>query len=296
MLGLLLRQQAARSAGTLLAWLQQRPEQLRFDVLQQVMESAAHGGSYATANMWMLSCECLVTMKKELSAAFIAAQPGCNAAALAAATLQQLEQSGLLSSMHASLVPLMQVIRQQWSSTSLPATPYYALFDIVRCLMSVVNNSLHYARVLVPAALQHTAVQATRQLLQQLQACGVLLPDAATATSSSGSNSSNSNSSSSSSSPYVAYVHVQLTAAANAFVVESCLQQQQLPADVALQVQLLLADQAVQEVMLQPLAACVALLHHQQQRQRQQQSTGGLIRMLYIPAYYEDMLLPGGQS
>jgi hypothetical protein len=95
MLGLLLRQQAARSVGTLVAWLQQRPEQLQFSVLQQRIDSGRVVAERpTTANLFVVACECLKKMTGALVDAAESPQPGCSTAALAAAMLQQLEQSG----------------------------------------------------------------------------------------------------------------------------------------------------------------------------------------------------------
>jgi hypothetical protein len=95
MLGLLLRHQAVHSAGTLMAWVQQRPEQLQFGLLQQRLDS--HGAcelATNTADVWVCSCECLVYMSTALAQAAQAPQAGCSTSTLAAAMLPQLEQSG----------------------------------------------------------------------------------------------------------------------------------------------------------------------------------------------------------
>uniref|UniRef100_A0A383VK45 Uncharacterized protein n=1 Tax=Tetradesmus obliquus TaxID=3088 RepID=A0A383VK45_TETOB len=47
LLGLLLRGQAARSAGAVLVWLQQRPEQLRFDLVQRSKKASTFRSSLA---------------------------------------------------------------------------------------------------------------------------------------------------------------------------------------------------------------------------------------------------------
>lgn len=94
--GLLLRQQAARSLGTLLAWLQQQPEQLRLDLLQQqLQQDQARTRPLTAAEFWRGVCSCLYAMCAALSEAVQAPQPGLNAAALVAAIMQQLEQSGV---------------------------------------------------------------------------------------------------------------------------------------------------------------------------------------------------------
>jgi hypothetical protein len=78
-LGLLLRQQAARSAGTLVTWLQQRPEQLQFSLLQQRLDSnRACNQTINTAEVWVRACECVVFMSAALVEAAQAPQAGCS--------------------------------------------------------------------------------------------------------------------------------------------------------------------------------------------------------------------------
>uniref|UniRef100_A0A383VIH0 Uncharacterized protein n=1 Tax=Tetradesmus obliquus TaxID=3088 RepID=A0A383VIH0_TETOB len=68
-LGLLLRQQAARSAATLLAWLQQRPKQLQFGLLQQRQDGDGGSEQLPTAvDAWVQGCKCLDMMSSELLA------------------------------------------------------------------------------------------------------------------------------------------------------------------------------------------------------------------------------------
>uniref|UniRef100_A0A383VLF2 MYND-type domain-containing protein n=1 Tax=Tetradesmus obliquus TaxID=3088 RepID=A0A383VLF2_TETOB len=295
-LGLVLRQQAARSAGTLLVWLQQRPERLRFDLMQQMLLSGADADAAITAVLWMRACAWLDIMAQGLAIAEQAPQPGCSVAALAAAILQQLEQSGLLSSMPASTVPLMQAIRKQWSSTAEDWTPYHSVIVTVRALMCVTDVSCRWARALVPAALQHAALQATAQLMQQLHGCATQLP---AATAGAGGSSS---SSSSSSSPHAEYIEAQIAAMGVICRLYGLVQEQQLSADSTLQAEQLLEDPAVQWLLLQPLVAFVVLLHlhhaarKQQQQQQQQRRPGTTLQLLPIPAFHQDMPLPGGQA
>jgi hypothetical protein len=100
-LGLALRHHAARNVGILLVWLQQQPQLLPFESLQRRLNRSDVGGSSpitvaAAAPAWMQCCNCLSVMTSALNACCAAGQlpGGCNAAALAAAMLQQLEQSG----------------------------------------------------------------------------------------------------------------------------------------------------------------------------------------------------------
>uniref|UniRef100_A0A383VTJ6 Uncharacterized protein n=1 Tax=Tetradesmus obliquus TaxID=3088 RepID=A0A383VTJ6_TETOB len=228
-----------------------------------------------------------------------APQPGCSVAALAAAMLQQLEQSGLLSSVHVSLLPLMQTLGQQLSSTSGERTPYISLFSNVRAVIFVIDMCFCHARALVPAAMQHTALQATMLLLQQLHGCSLLLPAATAGTGAAGSSSSSS-SSGRSSFAYSAYISAQSFATELAYRLHGFLLEGQLLPDVAEQVEQLLRDEAVQECVLQPLVAFVALLHHYHQQQQQQQlqrRAGAVLQHVQpIPAYHQDVLLPGGQA
>uniref|UniRef100_A0A383VKX9 MYND-type domain-containing protein n=1 Tax=Tetradesmus obliquus TaxID=3088 RepID=A0A383VKX9_TETOB len=245
-------------------------------------------------------------MSKELFKAEQAPQPGCSVAALAAAMLQQMEQSGLLSSMHASLVPLVQAIKQQWGSIQGRWTPYMSVFHTTRALLLVQHVCFGCARELVPAALQHTALQQTMQLLQQLAACGALPPAAYTASGASSSSGSSSRSGSSSSSSnstvisYAEYITAQHIGTGLIFRLNDCRQRKQLSADAAAQVEQLLEDPAVQGLLLQPLIAVVALLHQhhaeQQQQQRQRQRGALLLHVLPIPPFHQGMLAPGGQA
>lgn len=82
--------------------------------------------------------------------------------------LQQLEQSGLLTNMHASLVVLMQTIRQQWSSTARGWSPYQLVTHAVCNVLGTTHIALKHARALVPAALQVTALQGVMRVMQQL--------------------------------------------------------------------------------------------------------------------------------
>jgi hypothetical protein len=182
--------------------------------------------------------------------------------------------AGLLSSMHASLVPVMQAITQQWSSAARAWTPCTLVFDTVRAILRVTDAAFCEALALVPAALQHTAVHGTRLMLGQLQDCGALLAAATTSTGVAGSSSSSSSSSSNNSAcPHRAYVDLQCAATGFIFNLKRLFHTQQLSAEVALQLTQLLVDQASQELLLQPLVARVMLLHkhHEAQQQQQQQ-------------------------
>jgi hypothetical protein len=95
MLGLALRHHAARNVGILLVWLQQQPQLLPFKTMQRRL-SRLDSSLPTTACAWMQCFSCLSVMTTALNACCTAGQlpGGCNAAALAAAMLQQLEQSG----------------------------------------------------------------------------------------------------------------------------------------------------------------------------------------------------------
>jgi hypothetical protein len=211
---------------------------------------------------------------------------------ISAAAAAVLHYAGLLSSMHASLVPVMQAITQQWSSTAGGWTPYKLVLDTARAIMRVTGIAVREARALVPAELQHAALHSTQMILGQVQDCGMLLAAASTGAGGAGSSSSSSR-------PHRAYVDFQCAATGLVFNLSRL---QQLPEDCALQVQQLLVYQAAQELLLQPLVARVAMLHqhheaHQQQQEQQQQhKAGAVLHVLPIPAFHLDMLLPGGQA
>ncbi|KAF6251993.1 hypothetical protein COO60DRAFT_568147 [Scenedesmus sp. NREL 46B-D3] len=304
LLGLALRHKAALNAATLLSWTQQQPQHLPLGLLQQ--RDAGEGikaYSPTTGTVWLRGAVCLSKLNTALVQAAGTPQAGCSVAALAAAMLRQLEQSGLLGSMHVSLVTLLQAVTQQCSSCAGSWTPFPVLFDIVTSLLRTVDVVFRCSCVLVPAALQSTALHAAARLLQQLQSCGPLLPAAtAAAGSSCAASSSSSSSSSSNPSPHMAYIRLQCAAAGIIHRFHNLLDPGQLAADVAPQLQPLLLHSAVQEVLLQPLIAHVALLHQhqeaQQQQQQQQRWAGAKCDLLPIPAFHQDMLqlLPGGQA
>jgi hypothetical protein len=76
-------------------WLQQRPEQLQFEILQHAQDTNQPALLATTAaSLWVRGCECLVVMDAALMTVVDTPQPGCCTAALAAALLRQLEQSG----------------------------------------------------------------------------------------------------------------------------------------------------------------------------------------------------------
>lgn len=142
--------------------------------------------------------------------------------------------------MHASIVPLIQTIKQQWSSASGDWTPYELLFDTMHALMTVTDQSLRFSRELVPPALQHSAMQGSLQIMQQLHECrGALLPVASTAAHGAGSSSS-------SSTLHAAYIDTQCAATGLILRLHCLAKEQQLPADITQQVEQLLLDQGFQ--------------------------------------------------
>jgi hypothetical protein len=207
--------------------------------------------------------------------------------------------------MHASLVPLMETIRQQGSRTSGGGSLYDAVFDAVRSLFRTAQIALKHARALVPAELQLTALQGVMRLMQQLSNCGALFPAAAAGTAAGHSSGSSSNRSrrSSSSSMLVNYSEGQCAAAGFVRMLQD-LDVQQLDARLAMQVKQLQLDQAVQILLLQPVVAFAVLLHqhHEAQQQQQQQllqrrpKAGALQNVLAVPAFHQDLLLPGGPA
>jgi hypothetical protein len=98
-MGLALRHHAVRNVGVLLVWLQQQPQLLQFELeVQRQSRSDVDRSPPTTAYAWIECCDCLAMMTGALKEVCSAGRVpgGCNAAALAAAMLQQLEQSGWL--------------------------------------------------------------------------------------------------------------------------------------------------------------------------------------------------------
>jgi hypothetical protein len=202
--------------------------------------------------------------------------------------------------MHTTVVPLLLALEQQWSFTPGDWPLHELVLTAVRALLGVTHVAFSNARMLVPAELQVAAVQAVMRMLQQLYNCAAL-PAAASAGSSAGSSI---RSSSRSFSLLKSYVCVQQTALTVIDKLQDFRHEQQLAATVEEQVKQLLLDPAVQGMLLQHLVACIAVLHNlyeaqQQQQQPQQQRrqrAGPLQRVLAIPAFHQDLLLPGGQA
>jgi hypothetical protein len=199
--------------------------------------------------------------------------------------------------MHASLLPLTQAIRQQCRSSSEDFSPYTVVFTVVRDLMGAADVALCHARMLMAEELQITAVNTILRMMQQLHRCIAPLPAAAAGTYADGSSSS------SSSSMLKSYANVQHALLIVYYSLQGLLHRNQLAAIVAEQVKQLLLDQEVQDLLLEPLVAHVTVLHqqheaqHQQQQQQQQQPRArALQHNLAIPAFHQDMLLPGGQA
>jgi hypothetical protein len=96
MLSGVLRCKAARSAGVLLAWTLQQPELLQLGQLQDNFAKGEELVTNTTSTLWLKSSECLVMLNLALIAAesVPAAAGRCTEETLAAAMLQQLEQSG----------------------------------------------------------------------------------------------------------------------------------------------------------------------------------------------------------
>lgn len=95
LLGLALRHKAALNAATLLSWTQQQPQHLPLGLLQQ--RDAGEGikaYSPTTGTVWLRGAVCLSKLNTALVQAAGTPQAGCSVAALAAAMLRQLEQSG----------------------------------------------------------------------------------------------------------------------------------------------------------------------------------------------------------
>jgi uncharacterized protein with PIN domain len=103
LLGTVLRHKAACAVGTCLAWTLRRPEQLQIRHLLASSCAAADGPSCAAdgglslptaAALWEQSSDCVNLMGLLLNAEQKSRQAACAAETLAAAMLQQLEESG----------------------------------------------------------------------------------------------------------------------------------------------------------------------------------------------------------
>jgi hypothetical protein len=233
------------------------------------------------------------------------------AAAALLATSAAAYRTGLLDSMPAKLLPLMQAIHQQCHSPSGYLEPCHGALDIVHTLTCVTEAAHGLARVLVPAALLLKALQCVAQLLQQLPQCGALLPTAAPSTrigSGRVSSSSSSGRRISSTLECCFRLQIAITRFLHHFTDMRNVTRPQLDDDSAACIQQMLMNHAVQELLLQPLVSYVALLHQhhelewqqqqQQQQQQRRQQRSGTKDLLSIPAFHQDMLqlLPGGQA
>jgi hypothetical protein len=97
LLGCVLRHKAACAVGTMLAWTLQRPEQLELKEMLINARTAIEGPYVcvpAAADLWDTSCKCLTLMGLSVVEEQMVRQASCRAETLAAAMLQQLDQSG----------------------------------------------------------------------------------------------------------------------------------------------------------------------------------------------------------
>jgi hypothetical protein len=194
---------------------------------------------------------------------------------------------------------MAQTIQQQCSGLPDAWDPFVQLINTVRTLLHITEVVQFHARELVPPALLSSSLTAAVPLLLQLQSCVPLLPAAGTSAGASSSGSI---------SPLEAFVKAQSAQVTFITHVGMLYDRQMLDAAAAAKVKQLMLDPAVQQLLLQPMVAWVAMLHQnhhsEQQKQRQQQS-GRLSKqqlhqadLLPIPAFHQDMLqlLPGGQA
>jgi hypothetical protein len=169
--------------------------------------------------------------------------------------------------------------------------PFVPLIDTVRTLLHVTEAVQCRARELVPPALLSSSLSAALPLLLQLQSCAQLPLRGG-----------------GSSSAVQAFVKAQSAQVTFITHIGALFEQQKLDAAAAAQFEQMLLNPAVQQLLLQPMVAWVALLHQEhiseQQQQRQQQG-GRLSRqqlqqadLLPIPAFHQDklQLLPSGQA
>jgi hypothetical protein len=94
MLGIILRRKAARNVGTLFAWVQQRPQQLQLCTLEDMVDAGREHELPAAEALWFYSSHCLTLMGLAVAQVQEMARARCSAGTLAAAMLQQLDQSG----------------------------------------------------------------------------------------------------------------------------------------------------------------------------------------------------------
>jgi hypothetical protein len=222
-----------------------------------------------------------------------------SAAAALLATSAAAYRTGLLDSLPAKLLLLLQT--QQCRSPRAYMALILGVMNLVGTFIGVTEASHCLARALLPAALLHKALQCVAQLLQQIPRCGALLPAAAPGTSTA-SGSSSSSSGRAINRTHEFYFSLQVTTARflSQFVDMRSVTRPQLDADSAAVIPQLLMHHAVQELLLQCLVGCVAMLHqhHELKWQQQQQQSSGDKGLLRIPAFHQDMLqlLPGGQD
>jgi hypothetical protein len=194
---------------------------------------------------------------------------------------------------------MAQTIVQQCSGLPNAWEPFVQLISTVRTLLHVTEAVQRHARELVPPALLSSSLQAAVPLLLQLQDCVLLLPAAG---SSAGASTSDS------SCAIQAFFKAQSAQVTFISHIGEVFQQRKLDAAAEAQFGQMLLNPAVQQLLLQPLVAWVAMLHQEhgsEQQQQRQQQNGRLSRqqlqqagLLVIPAFHQDMLqrLPGGQA
>jgi hypothetical protein len=94
MLAGVLRRQAVHNVAIRLAWTQQQPQHLELALLQQQMSASVRRMAPSAAVLWLLSALCLALLADAFSRVCSSPPEGCSVAALAAAMLRQVQQSG----------------------------------------------------------------------------------------------------------------------------------------------------------------------------------------------------------
>jgi hypothetical protein len=162
LLGAALKQHAARSAGTLLVWLQQQPQQLHITKLQQ---------SALVLNTPESVWSACITLLSEVSRA-LSYMTSSTAAPLAAAMTQQLEQSGgcaepTCADLHCHMLCRIQasaMVRLSNALSSGPGNPPYVEYCTTNmcCLLL-----LHLLPAGLLSALPNTLQPLLQSMLQQ---------------------------------------------------------------------------------------------------------------------------------
>uniref|UniRef100_A0A383V4W0 MYND-type domain-containing protein n=1 Tax=Tetradesmus obliquus TaxID=3088 RepID=A0A383V4W0_TETOB len=314
-LHVLLSEQAACSVGTLLAWLQQRPQQLR---LAQIQVQATPAARNTLKAVWVESTAVFLGMTVASNS-----MSASEAAPLVVELTQQLQQSGLLRSLQTDLLPLLrslikqqqeqpQQVQQLQVAVRKQNGPFACAFTYPCMLLRAWEHVVKHAPAVLPSVLPTLPA-----LLQQLQGCSRLLlqlPQYGGVQSPVPGSSRGTRAGAAGSSMKSSVVEFHGLAAGLLCTMVGLSEQ------VTVLVGLLAQHEEVEEMLLQLLTACTVLLHKEHTTQQQQQHQARVrpgnsgsssyrqelskwspkvsADLLPIPAFHQDMLqlLPGGQA